>query len=309
MKQFTILTYCSGYQYHVYQRFAGSLFETGYTGSLYFFIQRYDRPMLKKLQREFAGHDIHFIVCPWSCHLDRQTSRWLVYNKFLHKTYITCDYVLICDSRDILFQRDPASYPYAEHDDLYFFMEDTMVGACSTNTGWAKLFDSYRNTDLFATTKNQQVSCGGTTIGTPDGIRTYVKHMAKLARQLPSDHSRGLDQMMHMSLVYSNALNTLNTVRLNNDDNLINTLSASTCKTINANGQVINRHNEVSYIAHQYDRLPADLQRLLSPKQYNFSSESYRRKRSFSSQWQSNIGRKWGRFKKNFTRAKTNHMA
>ena len=51
----TIITYCSGYRYEVFRRFAGTLFDTGFNGNLIFVIKECDLEHLKQLMETYKN--------------------------------------------------------------------------------------------------------------------------------------------------------------------------------------------------------------------------------------------------------------
>ena len=48
-----VLTYCSGYPYEIFERFAGTLYDTGFQGKLIYFIKESDVPTLTNLIDEY----------------------------------------------------------------------------------------------------------------------------------------------------------------------------------------------------------------------------------------------------------------
>ena len=276
MKKFSILSYSSGYRYFVYQRFVGTLFQGGYTGSVCLFIQRFDLRKIKKLQREFKGHNIQYRICTHKHLFDQQTNRWVFYHDFLKQESMNSDYFFICDLRDVLFQKDFSRYDYPDGLDLCFIMEDINIHQCHHNTMWIKYLGAALNMGLYHSIKQQQVSCGGTILGSAHGIKIYVKHMAELAKLLPTLHPPGVDQAMHMLLLYGDRLNGLQIKKIGNDENLIYTMAACAHKSVAADGRIVNRYKKIPYIAHQYDRLPHDMRKRIQPSAYNFHSKQER---------------------------------
>ena len=59
-----IFTYLSGYyRSELYERFAGSLFDTGFSGNLYLFVHEADHHCLSLLPQELQDK-IYFVTCP-----------------------------------------------------------------------------------------------------------------------------------------------------------------------------------------------------------------------------------------------------
>jgi hypothetical protein len=54
-KHITVITYCSGYDYNTFNRFAGTLYDTGFSGDLIFVIQEKDKPILEKLKVNYKN--------------------------------------------------------------------------------------------------------------------------------------------------------------------------------------------------------------------------------------------------------------
>ena len=55
MVKIDVLTYCSGYDYIVFDRFIGSLNDTGFTGNIYVIINEFDKPIIKLLKKKYKN--------------------------------------------------------------------------------------------------------------------------------------------------------------------------------------------------------------------------------------------------------------
>ncbi len=263
-----VLTYCSGYPYEIFERFAGSLYDTGFSGEVIYFIKESDKPTLEELKKSYPKVD--YVVTEAYFHV--QSFRFVLYNSFLKYTKLhNPTHVFICDSRDVLFQKNIEDWKWDDTVDLYFFGEDKITQDCKYNTSWVTNIDKqFPEEKVWDTIKNKNIICSGTTYGTLDGMKKYVELMTTNLERFPEDHqlkNHPSDQGLHNYLYYMNKLNEsgLNVKVLDNKDNLVNTAGYGFVG-INSDRKIVNKDWDVSYIVHQYDRFPDSIKAKLSDK-------------------------------------------
>lgn len=264
----TVLTYCTGYPYEVFQRFAGTLFDTGFSGNLVFVIQDCDKIHVTQLQKTYkkVSYYIDDVVNSRHC----QQKRYYVFQKIL--PMLKTDYVLLSDSRDVLFQKNIELYPLDPTVDCYFFEEDFHIGMCNYNKDWLKPIEGELGIEIISRIKDKKIICSGTTYGSIKGIQKYLERMCDLmTHKIHTRNTPGFDQGIHNYLIYIEGFDTIKTKLLSNEDNLVNTLQYASHKGMNVHNQLVNIHNEPSYIAHQWDRLPKSMTDRLNPR-YKFTN-------------------------------------
>jgi len=260
----SVLTYCTGYQYEIYERFAGSLYDTGFTGTLYFVILPSDKQNVERLQIHYPN--IKIIIDT----LDRTTAFFTHrYKVFLnHIDEIEGDYIFMTDSRDVLFQKNPEEFSFT--DDIYVFEEDVLIKDEPVNTMWIKDLSSLIGIDIFSSICNNPVLCGGTTFCSKQSLCYYLTVMNDIVNliTLPPDYV--MDQAIYNYMIYYDLIKPFTVKILNNRDNLVNTIAISPYKLLNSDNKIVNCNNEVSYIVHQYDRCDSEFRTKISSK-YNFT--------------------------------------
>lgn len=269
-----ILTYCSGYNYQIYQRFIGSLVDTSKNIAVIFFIKELDIDKLRKLQNEFSDISIRYVLSEYfqqTNNVHIQTYRFELYYKYLKTQVLNKDdYILLCDSRDVLFQKDVMEIEkFNNGNDLFVFEEDNTIKNNKHNSKWIDILNNHLEEDI-SYIKDNQIICSGTILGTLEGIMTYLRVFNDTIEKLDNSCLKycGLDQGIHNYLIYFGKLDTLNIKKLSNIDNYINTLCLG-YKGLNNENKIVNSNNEVSCMVHQYDRLPIKLLKKISTK-YDF---------------------------------------
>ena len=129
----SVVTYGAGYTYDVYERFIGSLNNTGFTGSIYIIIKQSDIPVLNKLR-----HYKNIVACvddiEQLTHINNH--RFFCIQKVLAD--VKSDYIFVCDFRDVLFQKNIELYDFG-FSDLYVFAESIKImDEPHYNTHWLK---------------------------------------------------------------------------------------------------------------------------------------------------------------------------
>ena len=171
----TILAYCSYPHYEIYERLAGSLYDTGFSGNLCIFAETENEENLKKLQKAYPK--VKYVTGENSWALLRADhnrknaaahnvyrGRYELYKKYLEENEIKSKYVFISDSKDVLFQRNPEDYPIEEGYDLYVFAEgQKQIGQCNRNWRWVRTADILFETDTVPKLWKKQILCAGTT--------------------------------------------------------------------------------------------------------------------------------------------------
>lgn len=252
-----VLAACCGYPRKVYERFLGSLFDTGYAGAAVLFVRPDDLPTVQPLAAAHPGFSVR--VMPAG---DRQLAlqRFDSMREFLREVDAPASArrVLLSDARDVLFQRDWSAHPaLAGAADLWVFAEDQTIGNCRFNRAWLDQIDPA----LAGALADRRILCSGTTIGTGAGILAYLDAMAAVGGALLAAGRAGVvgqDQGNHNFLLHTGRLAALRPRVLTNDDNLVNTVGYG-WKAVDAEGRAINVRGERSWVVHQYDRYDAAL--------------------------------------------------
>lgn len=248
----TIITYCSQYEYKVFENFTDSLYKTGFCGNLIFAIKETDISLLEKLMSNYPN--VSYFVDILENSRQCQQKRYYLYKEIL-KT-IKTDYVLLTDCRDVFFQRNIELYEADPAVDLFFAGEGNFIQNCQHNKSWLSSIETHLNESIIEKLKDKPIICSGTTYGTLNGIKTYVDYMCSYMSNKISIDSQGLDQGIHNYIIYSNVLKDLNIKILSVNDILFNTLQYG-YKFMNGYNNLVNINKEVSYVVHQWDRLPS----------------------------------------------------
>jgi len=254
-----VMTLCTGYSYPIFQRFVGSLYDTGFSGSCYIFCQDSDLPVLTKLKEEYPN------IIAVTCDLSRftthmQSSRFKYMAEYLEKD-LDYDYLFICDSRDVLFQRNIEEYPLKG--DLYAFEEEQFIGKCRFNSQW--IHDVERVIQRQILLQDKPIICSGTIIVSKKATVKYLNAMSQIMLD-PRWVKYPADQGPHNFLCYENPLK-LDIVFSSNIDNLVNTVGYGHKEVID--DKIVNSKKEVSYAVHQYDRMSQEDRKSISVR-YNF---------------------------------------
>jgi hypothetical protein len=154
------LTLCTGYEYKIYERFVGSLYDTGFIGNVYLFITAKDIDVVLKITKLYPN------VCPIICdpsiyNIHMYSSRFDMMKLFLINNDIEYDYVLLTDSRDVLFQRNIELYPFDSGVDIYAFEEEERIQNCKHNFNWIKLIEQ-KEQKSYSDLYDKTILCSGT---------------------------------------------------------------------------------------------------------------------------------------------------
>jgi len=265
MVKIDVITYCSGYDYKIFDRFIGSLNDTGFSGMIYVIINEFDKRIIKKIKAKY--NNLYAVVDNIQKKTHINCHRFFCIQLLLKKIQIKSDYLLICDSRDVLFQKNIEEYPYNKNVDIYGFLEGSTIEKEQVfNARWIKEIEKLMNLKIYDDICKNNIICCGTTIGKQDKIKIYVDEMCN--NLLKYNIITNLDQGLHNYMLYCNSIR-MNIKLLSNEDNLVNTLCNDVHK-INENNLIVNKNNEISYIVHQYDRCSNDLKQKISVK-YDFT--------------------------------------
>jgi hypothetical protein len=257
-----VMSLCTGYSYDIFERFAGSLYDTGFSGNLYFFIRDIDVPIIKKLKEKYPN------LVGVQCDLTRfgthiQSSRFKFMFDFLQKNELEYDYLFLCDSRDVLFQKNIEDFPLKG--DLYAFEEEQIISRCKFNSRWIRDVEQViqRSLDFLV---NKPIICSGTFFVSKQMSLKFLNDFSNFLLHSRCSRNCGVDQGVYNFFCYENPLR-LNIQFLSNSDNLVNTVGYGHKEIIGS--KIVNSKKEVSYIVHQYDRMSQEERKQISTK-YNF---------------------------------------
>lgn len=281
-----IFTYLTGYGIKIYERFAGSLFDTGFDGNLYLFVHDRDFKTLSQLDQSLLDK-ISVVNCPDYMN-NNQTSlndgtlnsvedkihpqnfRYLLYLGFLQQNkQPKNEYSFFCDSRDLFFQRNPNLYEIPSHIDMMVFEEDTIIEECFFNYKWLHDIKKHIPNGNFDYAKKPVIN-SGTIFVKNTALSRFLGKFCETMMNYGLNKIPIIDQGIHNYLYYNNLYNCY-CVSVSNNNEFINTLATrNAIKKLNSNGQIINKNDTITYIVHQYDRMKKEDLKTISTK-YDFT--------------------------------------
>lgn len=266
MVKIDVLTYCTGYPYYVFERFAGSLMDTGFKGRLIIVCEtNEDIEKINQLRKTYSNVYYYLNETPKIGHINNY--RFYAFNDFLNKAGLDSDYILLSDARDVLFQKNIEDYEFDNKYDLFVFNEPFPIYKdLNCNVPWIKDVEQTIGEEFYDDIYDYPVICCGTTIGKVEALRKYIYTMCCFFADF--NVIKPLDQGYHMYLIHTDRLD-MNVRRLCNDHGLVCTVGCIPPK-LNDENKIINDNNEVAYIVHQYDRYPNAVKQKLSDKYYFF---------------------------------------
>ena len=256
-----ILTISNNYNFFHLSRFFLSLFATSFRGRAVLYAGPNTKSItVKKLQaigveviryqNEFPfisqPHPDNFAVLPSPIHI--YNFRHFLYYDYVLKHEAEYANVLLCDVRDIVFQKDPFAFPISQA--LYVAMESRarLMGSCPYNTAWIK---SGYGDEILEEMAPHVISCAGTTLGPVGIIKNYLHTLLTEITQV-RDAYNCADQAMHNRLLQLNRLGPV--VRMYNDNTPVLTMGAESTYTLTKNGRILDGSGNLPGIVHQYDR-------------------------------------------------------
>jgi len=261
MVKIDVLTFCSGYEFPIFDRFVGTLNDTGFSGTIHLVIRPEDTQTIQLLKRKYTNVCEHVDTSVQKTHIN--CHRFFAFFNYLKKTVLDCEYILVCDARDVLFQKNFETYEYDPSIDIYGFTEGKTIGdEQAFNAPWIRQIEHLTKEVIYEKVKNKLIICCGTTIGKLEAMKQYIHQMCFLILKHNVKHN--LDQGFHNYMLYMNTLK-MNIRLSSNKDNLVNTLCNDVKKLDEANN-IVNEKNEISYIVHQYDRCSTEQKRLLNTR-------------------------------------------
>ncbi|MDO7473286.1 lipooligosaccharide outer core biosynthesis glycosyltransferase GtrOC6 [Acinetobacter baumannii] len=184
-------------------------------------------------------------------------SRFFEYKEIV-ENHPDASHVLLTDVRDVFFQSNPFKNLSKG---LFVGMEnpDFTIGTEQYNQKW--ILDAYGES-FYNLAKGEQVSCSGVTIGDHESIKVYINKMIEEFCKQPYQKmsNRIYDQAMHNKLLITNELAEV--TRCQPFESIIVTLGLYPIEQISINDQgfIINRNQEIIPIVHQHDRHPELIQ-------------------------------------------------
>ena len=264
-----VLSICMNYDYTIFERFVGSLLDVTNNTDLVLFISANDINHCVKLQNIY--NSLKYVV------VDNKNIHIVNYRFILYYYYLinnlNYNYIFICDSRDVLFQKDIFTHHLLEKNyDLYIFNEETnniTVDKCKFNS----LYINKSGLNIHNLVENKPVICVGTILGNMKGILNYLKEFHTLLLGLDPINKTyyGTDSGINYAIIYGNLLKSINVYVCKNSDCLVYTmafpihLQLIDYNTL-LNNNLITYNNNICYCVHQYDRLPDIIKKNISIK-------------------------------------------
>jgi hypothetical protein len=230
--------------------FVESLRRTAFDGDIVLFVSRLAPDAIDFLRRNHCAL-IDYPLEETFRKISVHSFRFLLYRQFLESRKDIYRHVMLTDTRDVLFQKDP--FDFDIDDRLCVFLEDSSkrIGTCKFNANW--ILQKYGQSEL-SRLYNLEISCSGVTIG---GISPVLSYLAALQEHLvPSVIFVGDDQAGHNFLVHHHRIGPHRAMR--NMNGPVLTMGYLPFDRIlwDARGHVVDGDGKIINVLHQYDRHP-----------------------------------------------------
>jgi hypothetical protein len=172
------------------------------------------------------------------------------------------DYVFVCDSRDVMFQRNLQKFEFSKEVDMYVSEENLiMMNEPQFNIPWIKRLEVVQQESILPKVFDKPVLCSGTFLGRYSAMLNYFT-VVNVMKAMQKDN---LDQAILNYIFYMNKLPAIKMKALSNRDELVMTLGF--CNGyLCAESRVLNDNGKIPYVLHQYDRLPLEAKKEMSVK-------------------------------------------
>lgn len=265
-----VMGLAAGYHAGDVRPFLASLRATGFTGRCVLFTS----PTTRDTDRmaDMGADILPFERPPALAHLPCNALRYFLYLDLLRQAPRPYARVLITDVRDVIFQRAPFSFPWA--DGLNVTLEDARmtIGACPYMTRWVT---GHLGEAAWRALAGRRISCSGTTVGGHAAMLDYLERLTGLLLPFspappppqpprspqspggppaPPIGMAGYDQGVHNHLLHGGHL-----PKVTEHDNAgpILTLGyKATPPATDARGDILNDAGVPAVLVHQYDRMP-----------------------------------------------------
>ena len=260
-KKNAVIGLTKGYDFEILRPFVETLRNTGYSGDIVFFHSDTDGKTLERL-KDFRVELIPFRVefpyseLPIPDHLknnDRVKNlgiyclRYLLAYMHLKKNYGKYGNVMLSDTRDVIFQKDPFDF---YDGDLNYFLEREGVSIAESPVNAEWLAKGFGQEALSKLGRNP-IICSGVTIGSSSGILGYLESFLDVivSKDVPA-HMRGMDQGIHNYLIHEKIVPG---EMHKNSDGPVLTLGLED-DIMFRNGYIYNASGNTPNVVHQYDR-------------------------------------------------------
>lgn len=228
--------------------FLNSLYQTDFGGKVVFYVSQINNStivFLNKMKVEM----IHFDYSQLKGIMPIHAFRYFLFQKYLYENEHHFDYVMLTDTRDVIFQMNPFNFQIEDYLCLFLEDESQTIGGCRFNSNWiCSKFGAAELEKLSAC----KISCSGITIGSCAKIQFYLSQMTKYL--MPAINLVGYDQGVHNYLLYNNLLKGVKLIE--NNAGSVLTMGNMNAQKIRYNnlGKIINNKDGIVNILHQYDR-------------------------------------------------------
>ena len=258
-----VMGLAAGYHAGDVRPFLASLRGTGFAGRCVLFASPTTRDTGR--MADMGADVLPFERSPALAHLPYNALRYFLYLDLLRQAPRPYARVLITDVRDVIFQRDPFSFPWA--DGLNVTLEDARmtIGACPYMTRWTT---GHLGEAAWRALANRRISCSGTTVGGHAAMTDYLERLTGLLLPFspappppapggtppPPTGMAGYDQGVHNHLLHGGHLSR---VTVHDNAGPILTLGyKATPPATDAHGDILNDAGLPAVMVHQYDRMP-----------------------------------------------------
>lgn len=248
--EFLILGLAAGYHHGDVRPFLQSLRETAFSGRVLLFVS----PTTRDLERMAAhGAEIVPFQRPKNLeHVPYNAWRYFLYRDFLRQETNRYARIMLSDVRDVIFQRDPSTFPWPRGHS--FFLEDLRmrVGDCPHMTRWIR---GHLGDHTLETLRREHISCSGVTVADHESMLGYLESLT--ARLLPFSPAKGMagyDQAVHNLLIRQGAFPHM---QAHDNSGPVLTLGYKTeGAPLSESGEMLNDSGRPAHVVHQYDRHP-----------------------------------------------------
>ena len=230
--------YARGYSADQIRPFLKSLRGTGYSGRILLFANG-------EAAWEAENWDVDLRKVP-KPQMKVHSARFICLEEALKE--IPCEGVFLSDTRDVIFQKNPADHLPSEG--LNVFEEDASmsIGICPYNSLWIKLGYGEEVLEAFS---HYPISCVGTTCGDRVSILNYLQKLVREINEIQPRTTHPQDQAAHNCLIRDE----LDCRIWHNEEGEVYTVGYIQRGGVQIkNNRIINSESKAPAVVHQWDR-------------------------------------------------------